>query len=522
MSDAAGNAATQVDRTVIVVPDTTAPVIALVGNATINLNIGDSYTEEGATATDNKDGDITANILIGGDAVDTNTAGTYTVTYNVSDAAGNAAAQVDRTVNIIPDTTAPVITLTGNAIINLNVGDAYTEQGATATDNIDGDISANIVIAGDVVDTNTAGTYVATYNVSDAAGNAATQVDRTVNVIPDTTAPVITLVGNATFNLNVGDAYTEQGATATDNIDGDISANIVIAGDVVDTNTAGTYVATYNVSDAAGNAATQVDRTVNVTSLPTDIILHEGYFETGWDGWTEGGNDCARVNSSNSSEGSFSIRLRDNSGVASSMTSPILNLSPYNEIEFSFHFYANSMESGDGFWLQYNDGSGFVTINTWARGTDFNNGTFSNFVITLNSSQFNLTSNAQFRLRCDASGKNDQIFIDEVVITGIGSSGATARIVTPDSNKLLNTTENEVSKNELRLYPNPVKGDILNVKLSNGIKTNMTYKIINALGQIVKDGKVKKEIIADKLEAGMYFIQINDEEKLIMKRFIKE
>ena len=44
-------------------------------------------------------------------SVDVNTVGTYTVTYNVSDAAGNAASQVSRTVNITPDVTIPVITL---------------------------------------------------------------------------------------------------------------------------------------------------------------------------------------------------------------------------------------------------------------------------------------------------------------------------------------------------------------------------------------------------------------------------
>ena len=41
----------------------------------------------------------------------------------------------------------------------------------------------------------------------------------------------------------------------TDNVDGDISANIVIGGDTVDTNTAGQYIVTYNVSDAAGKTS---------------------------------------------------------------------------------------------------------------------------------------------------------------------------------------------------------------------------------------------------------------------------
>ncbi|MEM6641850.1 MAG: family 16 glycosylhydrolase [Bacteroidota bacterium] len=80
----------------------------------------------------------------------------------------------------------------------------------------------------------------------------------------DITPPVITLIGDATINLNVGDTYNEQGATASDDTDGDISGNIAIGGDVVDTNVEETYVITYNVSDAAGNAAEEVKRTVIV------------------------------------------------------------------------------------------------------------------------------------------------------------------------------------------------------------------------------------------------------------------
>ena len=97
------------------------------------------------------------------------------------------------------DTTAPVITLVGDDPVAITVGDAYVDAGATATDDVDGDITANIVVGGDTVDVNTAGQYIITYNVSDAAGNAATEVTRTVNVNDpvDTTAPVITLVGDA-------------------------------------------------------------------------------------------------------------------------------------------------------------------------------------------------------------------------------------------------------------------------------------------------------------------------------------
>ena len=149
------------------------------------------------------------------------------------DSSGNAATEVTRTVNVT-DTTAPVITLVGDAVVDLSVGDTYSESGATASDNVDGDISADVVIGGDSVDTSTVGQYTVTYNVSDDAGNAATEVTRTVNVT-DTTAPVITLVGDAVVDLSVGDTYSESGATASDNVDGDISADVVIGGDTVDT-----------------------------------------------------------------------------------------------------------------------------------------------------------------------------------------------------------------------------------------------------------------------------------------------
>ena len=170
------------------------------------------------------------------------------------------------------DVTVPVMTLLGANPLNLPIGGTYTEPGASASDNVDGDITGNIVIAGDTVNTGTAGVYVVTYDVSDAAGNPATPVTRTVNVA-DNTAPVITLLGANPLNLLSGATYTEPGASASDNVDGDITGNIVIAGDTVNTATPGVYVVTYDVSDAAGNPATQVTRTINVNSGTTELII---------------------------------------------------------------------------------------------------------------------------------------------------------------------------------------------------------------------------------------------------------
>jgi hypothetical protein len=104
VADAAGNAATAT-RTVKVADavDTQAPVISLIGAANINLTVGDTYSEAGATVTDNVDANLTAGIE---GTVDTSVADTYTLTYSVSDAAGNAATAT-RTVVV---TAAVVIT----------------------------------------------------------------------------------------------------------------------------------------------------------------------------------------------------------------------------------------------------------------------------------------------------------------------------------------------------------------------------------------------------------------------------
>jgi arylsulfatase A-like enzyme len=249
-----------------ITPVNDVPVITLLGAAIVNLKVGDAYVDAGASAQDAEDGDISDGIIAGGDVVDTGTPGTYLITYDVTDSEEAAAEQVTRTVNVAIDN-VPVITLIGDALVEVAAGDSYTDAGATAADVEDGDITPLIVVGGDVIDTNTVGSYVITYNVMDSGGNMASEVTRTIEVVSNE-RPVITLNGSAFIRLSIGDAYTDPGATATDTEDGDITADIVVGGDVVDTATPGTYVITYNVTDSAGNAADEVIRSVNVNPSP--------------------------------------------------------------------------------------------------------------------------------------------------------------------------------------------------------------------------------------------------------------
>jgi len=139
-------------------------------------------------------------------------------------------------VEVICARASPVITLTG-ADQEIEVGSPYVELGATALDSLDGDLTGSIVIDSAAVDVNTVGSYLVTYDVTDSSGNPAATVTRTVNVV-DNTAPVITLTG-ADQTIGVGSPYVELGATALDNLDGDLTGSIVINAVAVDTSTVG-------------------------------------------------------------------------------------------------------------------------------------------------------------------------------------------------------------------------------------------------------------------------------------------
>jgi len=89
----------------------------------------------------------------------------------------------------------------------------------------------------------------------------------TVQVTADTVPPEIVLLGSATVTIVVGAAYTDAGASATDNIDGDISDRIVVD-NPVDTSQLGTYTITYSVADLAGNAAVATRTVIVQASAP--------------------------------------------------------------------------------------------------------------------------------------------------------------------------------------------------------------------------------------------------------------
>jgi hypothetical protein len=269
VTDSSGNPADEKVRTVRVV-DTTRPVIHLLGENEVVLEVGTWYTDPGYTATDNYDGDITSRVWVVG-SVDHNYLGNYTLTYTVSDSSGNPAEEKKRIVRVV-DTTRPVIRLLGDDPFILEVGTWYTDPGYAATDNYDGDITSRVWVVGSV-DHNYLGNYTLTYTVSDSSGNAAEERTRTVLAV-DTTSPVITLRGRDSMKLKVGTPFVEPGFSASDNYDGDISANVRVSGSV-DHMSPGSYVLRYAVSDSSGNPAVERVRTVEVVDWELSLQVSQ-------------------------------------------------------------------------------------------------------------------------------------------------------------------------------------------------------------------------------------------------------
>ncbi|MDH5389208.1 MAG: DUF5011 domain-containing protein [Gammaproteobacteria bacterium] len=90
---------TTMTRTVNVITGA-IPVISLSGSSSVIVSMGNTYFDAGATASDLEDGNLSASIVVN-NSVNTSVAGTYTVTYNLTDSNGNTATQVTRTVNVI-------------------------------------------------------------------------------------------------------------------------------------------------------------------------------------------------------------------------------------------------------------------------------------------------------------------------------------------------------------------------------------------------------------------------------------
>ncbi|MDD2181395.1 MAG: DUF5011 domain-containing protein, partial [Bacilli bacterium] len=281
-SDSSGNTTTKTRYVTVI--DVGYPVITILGNNPVNVNVENAYTDAGATAIDDVDGDITEKIKITG-TVDVNVVGTYTVKYTVNDKAGNETIAT-RTVNVI-DNVPPIITFgtNGNSTYAksrntmVNVSDTHSSintsslkylwNTSTATPSegsINGAFTNGVTLSTPL---DVTGEYYLWILAKDIVGN--TIIQRSNGFRLDNINPVITLNGNSTVNVNVGTSYTDAGATATD-VHSGINGNVISSG-TVNINVPGTYIITYTVTDNAGNTALTTRTVKVIDNVPPTITF---------------------------------------------------------------------------------------------------------------------------------------------------------------------------------------------------------------------------------------------------------
>jgi bacterial surface protein 26-residue repeat len=242
-TDSADNTATSTRSVTVLTPDLTPPTLTLNGASSLTLFVNDSYEEQGAIATDNRDSDL--NIIITG-SVDTTISGDYVITYLVIDSSGNSSS-VTRLISVaFPDTTPPVITLNGASSVRLLLNDTYVEEGATATDNQD---PAVVIIISGNIDVSNVGEYSITYTATDNSGNLSIAI-RTISIVNP--SPFIT-----TWNTDIESEDEEANKQVTIHTRGsgynyqvnwgDGSLNERVNGDITHTySVSGTYTVSIN------------------------------------------------------------------------------------------------------------------------------------------------------------------------------------------------------------------------------------------------------------------------------------
>ncbi|PKH51149.1 secretion protein [Tenacibaculum sp. Bg11-29] len=357
--------------------------------------------------------------------------------------------------------------------------------------------------------------------------------DYTVNItgdaIVDTEVPVLTLLGDSVVSLNIGDAYTDLGASALDNIDGDISGNIVTTG-AVDVNAAGTYTLTYNVSDAADNVAVSIIRTVNVNEVFTGCVNginsypYAESFDNSFGLWTQSSNDDVNwrrkkgatpsggTGPTSATDGAryiyveASVRKTGYPNKKAILNSPCYDLSGLSSATISFQYHMYGADDMGTIALEISEDNGVSWNSIWNQSGNKGNSWLS-ASISLNDY---VEKGVQLRFNRVTGGSwKADIAIDKFEITAVNTASIVSR-------------ENEKNEEVIRfsVYPNPVSNQI-NIIKPVGLKT-VNYGIYNSLGQEVKKGKTFNSIDVSDLQSSIYTIIFKEYKSAKSIRFIKK
>ena len=173
-----------------------------------------------------------------------NKIGEYNISFEIKKVIG---VYVKNAIVKVIDTEKPEIHLKGTKKHNQSYGSEFEDPGYYVTDNYDENLNDKVKIEREEINETS---YKIKYSVEDSSGNKSEETREIILI--DDIAPELTINGNPTIYVYLGNNYNESGAKATDEKDGDLTEKIQIIGSV-DTSKEGNYTITYKVADSSGN-----------------------------------------------------------------------------------------------------------------------------------------------------------------------------------------------------------------------------------------------------------------------------
>lgn len=213
------------------------------------------------------------------------------------------------------------------------------------------------------------------------------------------------------------------------------------------------------------------------------VAINSNNFDANWGIWTDGGTDCARINNATyANSPTYSIQLRDNTNT-SVMSTSNQNWSTYDEITVNFSYITVSFENGEDFWVQIstNGGSTYTTRGDFNAGTQFSNGVRGAGQVVIPGP---FTSTTRLRFRADASADDDQVYIDDVVITGCQQQFQGNQLEDRNDVVAFEGEEKAADLANLQISPNPAT-DNINIRFDAGAAVNAVISITDLAGRTV-------------------------------------
>ena len=276
----------------------------------------------------------------------------------------------------------------------------------------------------------------------------------------------------------------------------------------------------------SGNDFNDQDPCITLSSTPIcgncTTVSYESFEESDWGIWNDGGSDCQLVNSSYATDGSYTARLRDDSGIGSSMYTNTLDFEGTESVTITFSYNTLSMEPGEHFDLSVSSDGGatFTTLLSLVSGVDF--GDRQEYQNTVQIPTQLLSRTTVIRFECIASANFDMVFLDEIQIEAC-STGSTPDSLQTDEeesvvlqSKVQNADIEEIEEKEymVNVYPNPFNEGV-QVQFNSEDEIPNSVSIISMQGKLIREIKNVEESnqglyidLSDSMEQGLLILMV--------------